>query len=127
MGDDPEVTEARETPVDGDRCVLCKNLRDEWDSDVDAVPVGDDETVCGNCLGDLRMYKRTSNALLFVNDAFGEDVARIFYDHHTAAMAEAAELVDYQSPPNVWLSWSNARSRRRLGLTEDVADTDTEE
>jgi len=121
MGDDPQVQDAREAPVDRDRCVLCKNLSDEWADDVDGFPVGDDEQICENCLGDLRMYKRTSNALLFVNDAFGEDVARVFFKHHKRAMAEADEMVERDTPPNVWLSWSNARSRRRLDLDEDTA------
>ena len=120
------MQDARQSPVDPDRCVLCKKLEDEWSPDVCGHDVGDDEQICENCLGDLRMYKRTSNALLFVNDAFGEDVARVFFKHHKAAMAEAAEMVDDHAPPNVWLSWSNARSRRRLDLEGDVAEVDEE-
>lgn len=127
MGSDPQVQDARESPVDRDRCVLCKNLTDDWQADVTGHDVGDDETICDNCIGDLRMYKRTSNALLFVNDAFGEDVARVFFKHHKRAMAEAAEMVDRDTPPNVWLSWSNARSRRRLDLDDARADFDDEE
>lgn len=121
MGDDPQVQDARQAAVDGDRCVLCKNLEDEWEDDVDRIPFGEDEAICSNCAGDLRMYKRTSNALLFVNDAFGEDVARVFFKHHKRAMSEAADMVGQDTPPNVWLSWSNARSRRRLEIDEDEA------
>jgi hypothetical protein len=124
MGDDPHVQDAREAPVDGDRCIVCKTLRDEWDSAVEAIPVGGDETLCSNCAEDLRMYKRTSNALLFVNDAFGEDVAQVFYKHHKNAMAEARDMIGQDTPPNVWLSWSNARSRRRLELDKDTADNE---
>ena len=119
MGTDPRVHEARTAPVDPDRCVACKTLSDDWGEDVDRIAFGDGEAICSNCAGDLRMFKRTSNALLFVNEAFGEDVARVFYRHHTRAMSEAARLVGQETPPNVWLSWSNARTRRRLDIDDD--------
>lgn len=62
--------QARETPVDGDRCVYCKVHTDESSEDVEYVPVGDSEALCTNCLEDHRRYKRSRTFMLYIHSAF---------------------------------------------------------
>lgn len=108
------VDEARETPVEDYRCVFCKVPMAEWGEDMEAHEIGTtDESLCGECLRDLRYYKRVLSVLIVAHDGFGPAVRQAVDRHFRNLMEEVRDLTDTPAdedilrPPHD----SNARGR----------------
>jgi len=80
--------DARQTPVDSDKCLFCKIPRDDWDTDVSPVLVGGGEVLCSNCLGDLRQYQRYQYIMTFVSGGFAPGAKHIIHQHFEEARDE---------------------------------------
>lgn len=82
-------TEARATPVT-DGCVWCKQTVPT----AVHIPVGADEYLCPNCLGDLREWGRFRQAEIFVTAGLEPALQRIVLDHWDSVRAELCAQYD---------------------------------
>lgn len=88
--------EAKQTPVDPERCVFCKVPRHEWDPEVVGYPVeGPDgsEVICSSCHTDLRLYKRVYSVLVLAHDGFGPEAKRVIGRHFNRMLEEIEALM----------------------------------
>jgi len=91
MGESWSEQDARDTPVT-DGCVWCKHQPD------DAVTIRETgETLCRNCLGDLREWARHRQVEIFVTSGLDPALQRIVLDHWDAVRAELAR--QYEDDP----------------------------
>lgn len=114
-GTDWDQQEARETTVPNDRCVWCKLPQDEWDEEIEAVPVGEEEIVCSNCLGDLREYGRYEKLQISVSSAFGPAVRIIVLDYLEELASELSDR--FPDDPDIYYlttELSNAKGTENL-------------
>jgi hypothetical protein len=116
------VTEARETEVADYRCVFCKVPKAEWAEDMAHHELHTGEGLCGECLRDLRYYKRVISVLIVAHDGFGPAVRQAVDRHFRDLIGEVRGLTDTAAdkkilrPPHD----SNARRAPNQGRHEAV-------
>jgi len=120
------VTEARETEVADYRCVFCKVPQAEWAEDMERHELNTGESLCGECLRDLRYYKRVLSVLIVAHDGFGPAVRQAVDRHFHNLIEEVRELTDTPAdkeilrPPHE----SNARGRAPSQGRHEAAEPD---
>jgi len=116
--------DARQTPVDSDKCLFCKTPRSDWNDDVTPVSVGGGEVLCSNCLGDLRMYNRYQMVMSFASGGFGPDAKQIIQQHFEQAREELVEKhPDDAAMFPVATTRSDAEGRYQVETNSDESET----
>ena len=126
------VTEARETKVEDYRCVFCKVPQAEWAEDMERHELNTGESLCAECLRDLRYYKRAFSVLIVTHDGFGPAVRQAVDRHFHNLTEEIRELTDTPAdkeilhPPDESNARGRAPSQGRREAAESVLMVDEE-